>query len=436
MAIINGTTADDLFEIAAINLPRNLDTIVNFDRLNDTIQVDLPSGSDPSELTTTQTGADAAISFRGTQLAIVKNTLVSALSDIIVVIQNSVSTPGSGSIAGISLNGNLLKFDATVKGFGISAVSQKAGTTVNEIGVFAVDDATGKVGGIAPGDAGYFKAVLDSAKSIFATLDGTFFDSTKQEIKLDPNKTYQFFEVKDGSIADVQQQIANGQVPTNLLFSLPDASGNSPISVTNNSTNDGYKVSVNNDELILNVVKLDGVTANSPIGSKSQGSAQGRTLDLTDFGGQTLKASITTTSSSAYNNSIGFYAVEDSIGTIKLANGSTLKPGDADYAVEAIKNAVLQAGKNDSITNQNIAGGKIYAPVLVAQGSLTDFVDKNPTNGGNADAIHAYFNYIGANSDKVDHFRLIGKNTFGVEDLYGGGDRDFNDLVVKATFQV
>jgi hypothetical protein len=38
---------------------------------------------------------------------------------------------------------------------------------------------------------------------------------------------------------------------------------------------------------------------------------------------------------------------------------------------------------------------------------------------------------VGANPDKVDHFRLIGNNTFGVEDLYGGGDRDFNDLVIN-----
>jgi Domain of unknown function (DUF4114) len=27
--------------------------------------------------------------------------------------------------------------------------------------------------------------------------------------------------------------------------------------------------------------------------------------------------------------------------------------------------------------------------------------------------------------------RLLGNNTFGVEDLYGGGDRDFNDVVVS-----
>ncbi len=32
------------------------------------------------------------------------------------------------------------------------------------------------------------------------------------DVALAPNKTYQFFQVQDGSIADVQQQIASGKV--------------------------------------------------------------------------------------------------------------------------------------------------------------------------------------------------------------------------------
>ncbi len=183
--------------------------------------------------------------------------------------------------------------------------------------------------------------------------------------------------------------------------------------------------------LVLNVVKLDTTAQANQIGTKSQGLQQGRTIDLTDYAGRTLKVDLTSTSDASYSNQIGFYVVEDSIGTIRLSNSITLKPGDVNYAVEAIRNAVLQAGKTDRILGQDLAGGKIYAPVVVAQGSLTDFVTKNPTNGGGANDIHAYFNYIGANPDKLDHFRLMGNNTFGVEDMYGGGDKDFNDLVVS-----
>jgi Domain of unknown function (DUF4114) len=168
------------------------------------------------------------------------------------------------------------------------------------------------------------------------------------------------------------------------------------------------------------------------IGSKSQGLPGRNTIDLSDFAGKNLKADITTKGDAAYTNNIGFYVVEDSLlGTIKLANGSLLNPGDANYAVEAAKSAVLQAGKIDSKLNQDIIGGKVYAPIVIAQGSLTDFITKNPTNGGGANSIHAYFNYVSGNTDKVDHFKLLGNNIFAVEDQFGGGDRDFNDLVVS-----
>lgn len=174
--------------------------------------------------------------------------------------------------------------------------------------------------------------------------------------------------------------------------------------------------------LVLEIVKLDATLPNNPAIVK---------IDLTQYVGQSLKVDITTIASAAYTNNIGFYTIEDSLGSIKLVDGSLIKPGDVNYAAEAIKNALansLQAGKIDSQLNLNIAD-KIYAPVVVAQGSLTDFIAKNSSNSGGANEIHAYFNYVGANPDKTDHFRLVSNNTFGVEDMYGGGDKDFNDLV-------
>ncbi len=345
----------------------------------------------------------------------------------------AIATPApvTSPIPGITITAdNLFLTDSTFRGLRIAPVSQKLTSKVNEIGAFVVDDATGKIGGIAPGAAGYLQAAASRTKPIFSALNGSFFSTTPREISLDPSKIYEFFEVQDGSINDVQQQIAAGKIPTNVLLAQPDASGNSLFKVTPNATNDGYKVSVNNDELVLNITKLAGATPTVPIGAKSQGAAQGRVIDLTDYSGKTLKADVVTKSDAVYNNNIGFYAVEDAIGTIKTAAG-TFQPGNPNYAIEAIKSAVLSATKTDSKSNQDLVGGKIYAPVLVAQGTLADFISKNPTNGGDANAIHAYFNYLGANPDKVDHFRLLGDNTFGVEDLYGGGDRDFNDLVIN-----
>ena len=434
---LSGGAGQNLFVLSGIDLPKTPNTITDFKPLDDTIEVDLATGSKVSDVTTTVVGADTSISFGSTQLAIVKNAKLTA-NDITIVVGASAPMPPTPTpIAGIGLAQNLLTTDTTVTGFGVSAIAQKAGSKVNEIGIFAVDDATGKVGGIAFGAAGYLKAVTDSARPIFASLGGTFFSTNKREIGLDPNKTYQFFQIQDGSIADIQQQIISGKIPTNILFALPDTSGNSPFKVTTNSTNDGYQVSVNNNEPILNVSKLVGTTPNIPIGAKSQGLLQGRILDLTDYAGKTLKADISTTSDAGYNNNIAFYVVEDAVlGTIKTTSGTILNPDHPNYAAEAIRSAILQIGKTDNKLNQDLIGGRIYAPVVIAQGTLADFASKNPTNGGDANQIHAYFNYLGANPDKLDHFRLLGNNTFGVEDLYGGGDRDFNDVIVNVNIKL
>jgi len=42
-----------------------------------------------------------------------------------------------------------------------------------------------------------------------------------------------------------------------------------------------------------------------------------------------------------------------------------------------------------------------------------------------------YFPFLGANSDGIDHIRLLGNNVFGFEDLPSGGDRDYNDIIVR-----
>ncbi|NET91596.1 MAG: DUF4114 domain-containing protein, partial [Kamptonema sp. SIO1D9] len=43
----------------------------------------------------------------------------------------------------------------------------------------------------------------------------------------------------------------------------------------------------------------------------------------------------------------------------------------------------------------------------------------------------AYFAYLEANPQGIDRVRLLGDNTFSFEDLPGGGDRDYEDMVVQ-----
>jgi hypothetical protein len=135
----------------------------------------------------------------------------------------------------------------------------------------------------------------------------------------------------------------------------------------------------------------------------------------------------------SYNNFVGFYRVVDEKGGIDT-NGdgkADILPGQDGYVQAAINGRLsdISLAVNNGGTanfNNTLQGGSIYVPFLVVNGTPDALLDSNPNN--NPDI---YFTFLGANSDGVDHVRMLGDNTFGFEDLRGGGDKDFNDVIVK-----
>jgi hypothetical protein len=124
-----------------------------------------------------------------------------------------------------------------------------------------------------------------------------------------------------------------------------------------------------------------------------------------------------------FNNTVGLYRIDDVNGRV-----GELLPGAAGYARAAIENRV--SGINLAVGNGatasasgSLTGGELYAPFIVVDSSIEAYLSGS---GG-----QAYFSYASANSDGVDHVILLGNNTFGFEDLVGGGDRDFNDLIFQ-----
>ena len=47
-----------------------------------------------------------------------------------------------------------------------------------------------------------------------------------------------------------------------------------------------------------------------------------------------------------------------------------------------------------------------------------------------------FFSFAAANSDGLTHFRSFGAGVIGLEDLNGGGDQDFDDLILGFDFQL
>ena len=140
------------------------------------------------------------------------------------------------------------------------------------------------------------------------------------------------------------------------------------------------------------------------------------------------------TSEAAFNNLVGFYVIEDNQGTVLDEFGNALSPGDDGYAQAAVTRRAFELNRNTTEAQQ-FTGGNLLAPFIIANGTAQEFLSQNPNNQQGEDPL-AYFSFLGANPDGVEHIRLVDENTFGFEDLFGGGDNDFNDLFFRAEFEV
>ncbi|MDB5342819.1 MAG: repeat-containing protein [Schlesneria sp.] len=96
-----------------------------------------------------------------------------------------------------------------------------------EIGIVLVDDATGKIGSLSPGDAGYAQAALSSTnhKVLLTSADGRH---PHGEVTIPGGSYYILYFIEDGTAADVLSNNPNnvsGQQPV-AQFSLPAANQN------------------------------------------------------------------------------------------------------------------------------------------------------------------------------------------------------------------
>lgn len=186
------------------------------------------------------------------------------------------------------------------------------------------------------------------------------------------------------------------------------------------------------------VIRNDDVVQNSPITPQNEPPTEqivdapnildGNLLDLESLAGE-IAIKFTLDRAALYDNTVGFYKIEDAEGTITdPVTGNQFKPSDGQaYAKLAIEQRVpeleLSVDSQSSITIQNtLSGGYLYAPFLIADGDIDSL---------EGDFNQVYFSFAQANSDKSEHIRSLGNNTLGFEDLPNGGDNDFDDMVIR-----
>jgi len=174
--------------------------------------------------------------------------------------------------------------------------------------------------------------------------------------------------------------------------------------------------------------------------------AAGDTVELLDLrglningNGQAVKVVFSeVTSEAKFDNSVGFYVVQNEQGTVlDPLSGQAINPGDSGYAEAALRQRVsgLDLHRNTQSLLTPLNGGVLLAPYIIGDGIVDQFLAENPGNLP-GEGLYAYFAYQGANPDKADHVRLLGNNQFGFEDLWGGGDNDFNDMVFKLNVEI
>ena len=120
---------------------------------------------------------------------------------------------------------------------------------------------------------------------------------------------------------------------------------------------------------------------------------------------------------------VGFYRVDDYGGTI-----GGLAPGSAGYG------AAAQARMYEIASGGTFLGGPGYG--AYGENTLLD-VDSGDLIAmtlANQSSSSTFWGFSQANPDGQGHLWNYGLNTWGWEDLMGGGDRDYNDLLVQFDF--
>ena len=121
--------------------------------------------------------------------------------------------------------------------------------------------------------------------------------------------------------------------------------------------------------------------------------------------------------------SLSFYKVDNLSGTI-----GTLNPGDAGYAAAAAGRAYGLQGGGTALQGP---GYGLYAQAQITNVNSGDMIAMQLTNNSSGDTFFAFGQ---ANGDNTAHLFNYGTNTWGWEDTRGGGDYDFNDLIVQLDF--
>ncbi|WLT40158.1 DUF4114 domain-containing protein [Synechocystis sp. B12] len=294
------------------------------------------------------------------------------------------------------------------------------------MGWIEVDDANGSIDGLLPDDPSYEAAALARKQLIFSDQNGA---STKA---LTRSLAQQSFTNVDNLIATESQffgDFSNANLEPNRYYILYNQQGDETTFSIDTAP------IIETDSRGYHQLNFAGITAE--IGSK--------TLVVPGVLGQSVTAEVSISRAGAYDNAIALYKVDSLTGGLDL-NGDRqidLKPGDSGYTEAALGRAQapltgvsLTAPDGFFSTTQqtvNLLGNQMYGMVIIPNSTIAEVLSQNPSNDPNFGPV-ALFSFNGANPNGISQMSRLGSNLFGFEDMVGGGDRDYNDLILQFDF--
>lgn len=302
--------------------------------------------------------------------------------------------------------------------------------TSYEIGFYIVDDTLGFIDGRAPEESGYVESVIQRSQTLFSSIDDKpigFDADASRVLKLGANEYLRFYLIPEDTLDSVLAGVIDANqiiLPTQDTFQVTELSAD--LLTLSWKTEPGNAAF---NDIVLSIQSSDAATR---LGANLQSGPNGELIDLRDITGQTVNAEFILNREAAHDNFIDFYTIVDTAGGIDT-NGDSIAdiyPGEVGYTQAALSQRIdanlTVADQSTVRVNQQLLGGSILAPFLIVDAQPDALLDADITNDP-----EIYFAFLGANSDKIDHVRLLGDNTFGFEDMVNGGDRDFNDMTVQ-----
>ncbi|MEH2042211.1 putative Ig domain-containing protein, partial [Nostoc sp.] len=355
-----------------------------------------------------------------------KDSAFAEVSDVFALTVAQGITPEIESTSLLTkITGDIFTIKNQVKGEKAKlSVKIKSNTSeeVNELGVFVVDDPEGRINGVAPGAANYTELALQRATVLLSSLaklpNGFNPTDLSRLLEFNSESNLRFYLIRSSTT----QAVLSGQTPFSQVLFSSDT----------NVDDKGFSLNFQNL-----VVKIAATEQDPLLGTGLQGKYEPELIDLRNVT-QLVKAEFVVHREADFNNFVGFYQITDENGGIDT-NGdgrADVLVGQAGYTQAAISNRV--AGIDLSVANEGTASftgtfqpGAIFVPFIIVNAGTDAILDSN-TNNDPA----VYFSFLGANTDKADHIRLLGDNAFGFEDLANGGDRDYNDLIVRVNLSI